>query len=150
MQFDSAFINDGYPTNKLFTNTVMLSGCYPLNGLNSTVVSTSDAFGSTKKTTLYTLHKGFSKEIEVLSSGLVKSLKGVQLLGDFEAHVLTRKAEFWKQRGSEGTHFNAIKFTIVVNHVTKKLWITPIFTAVETSEVIPEVIVEDALGEILE
>lgn len=150
MQFDSSFINDAYPSNKLYTNTVTLSGRYPLSGLNSTVVSTSDPFGSTKKTTHYNIHPGFSKEIEVLSSGLVKSLKGVQLLGDFEAHVLTRKAEFWKQRGTEPTHFSAIKFTVVVNHVTKKLWITPILTAVETSEPIPDVIIEEALGEILE
>jgi hypothetical protein len=66
-------------------------------------------------------------------------------LGDFEAHVLTRKAEFWKQRGSEATHFNAIKFTIVVNHTTKKLWITPILTVVETSEAIPEETLEEIL-----
>ena len=146
MQFDSSFINDGYPTNKLFTNTVTLSKQYPLSSLNSTVASTRDSFGSTKKTTLYTIHAGFSKEIEVLSSGLVKALKGVQKLDDFEAHVLTRKAEFWKQRGSEATSFNAIRFTIVVNHTTKKLWITPILTVVETSESIPE----ESLEEILE
>jgi hypothetical protein len=29
MQFDTAYINDTYPTNKLFTNTVMLSKALP-------------------------------------------------------------------------------------------------------------------------
>jgi hypothetical protein len=55
-------------------------------------------------------------------------------LEDFEAHVLTRKAEFWKQRGTEATHFNAIKFTVVVNHATQKLWITPILTVLSEDE----------------
>ena len=140
MNYDASFINDLYPSNKLFTNTQVLSKSHSLDSLNKTVNDTKDSFGSSKKTTHYIIPPKFSPEIEKLSRDLVTSLTADLPHKGFECHVLTKRVEYWqpKDREEDHTSFNAIRFTIVVNHTTGKVWITPILTLVPEPLIIPE------------
>jgi hypothetical protein len=142
MLYDASFINTDFPTNKIFTNTVGLKTKTPIANLQKAPPSiTKDSFGSTKKTTHYVIARGALPEIETLSRNLVASLTTDLPHKNFEFHVLTKRAEFWRPKGREEDvdFFNAIRFTAVVNHNTNKVWITPILTVVaETPKIIPE------------
>ena len=144
MQFDASFINTDYTTNKIFTNTVGLSKKTPINALAREMNTTKDSFGSTKKSVNYILPKGFSKEIENLCRSLTTSLAEDLPHKNYDFHVLTKRVEFWqpKERKEDYNHFDAIRFTAVINHSTNKVWITPILTVIP--EMVEEVIVPDA------
>lgn len=141
MQYDASYINQDYPTNKIFTNTVGLkNGRTPIAALQKVINNTKDSFGSTKKATHYVITRGTFPEIEALSRNLVTGLTADLPHKNFEFHVLTKRAEFWKPKDSEDhDFFNAIRFTVVVNHSTSKVWITPILTVIpETPTITPE------------
>lgn len=136
LTYDKSFINRSYSQNKLFTNTVKLDAKYPLSTFQKVQANEQDSFGSSRKTTHYTIPKGKIPDLETYSRSFVKALS-FDLPG-YEAVVLTKKAEFWSPKWREDeepfTYCNAVKFTASVNHVTKKIWNTVILTAFQKSE----------------
>ena len=135
LTYDKSFINRSYSQNKLFTNTVKLDAKYPLSTFPKVQANNQDSFGSSRKTTHYTIPKGKIPDLESYSRSFVRAL-GIDLPG-YEAVVLTKKVEFWSPKWREDepvTYCNAVKFTAIVNHVTKKIWVTVILTAFQKSE----------------
>jgi hypothetical protein len=132
MQYNAAYINDQVTSNKIYTDTVKLENSHKLDTVPTVVHNTKDAFGSTKKTKHYILKPKFDTEIESLSRKLVCSILDDLPDAEYEAHVLTKRAEYWqpKDRKEDYDYFNAIRFSIVINHSTFKVWITPILTTI--------------------
>lgn len=134
LTYDKSFINSSYSQNKVFTNVLKLDSKYPLSTFPKVQVNTNDTFGSSRKTTHYTIPQGKIPDLEAYSRSFVKALNSD--LPGYEAVVLTKKAEFWapKWREDDITYCNAVKLTASINHATQKIWITIILTALQASE----------------
>lgn len=124
------FYNDKYITcnnkySKLYCNPMYI-GKHEISSFPCVLSTTTDSFGGSRKVNHYSATPGKFPKLEELSRELVK-----QLTEDlhYDAHILYKKCEVWKPKGEPNIDYiNTVRFSVSINHETKKCWISIVFT----------------------
>lgn len=123
------FIDNTKSSNKLWLPDTQVA-IHHISMFVSRTVTQPTEYGTTKKTTVYSIEKANSYELKKACSNAVRSLQKSEKLDGYEYIMMTKRAEVWIKKHED--YINNIFFKVSINHTDEKVFITPILNIVET------------------
>lgn len=123
--YDNKYISTNNKYSKLYCDPMYI-GRHDISSLPCVLSTTTDSFGGCRRVNHYTATPGKFPKLEGYSRELVK-----QLTDDlhYDNHILYKKCEIWIPKENPNVDYiNTVRFSVSINHETKKCWITIVFT----------------------